>query len=183
MTIALWRLDLASELVFVGDAGTTEPGRSSTRTGVEWSAYVRLTPWLTADADIAWSHARFDGDDPAGNQIPGSLQTVVAAGLTVDSWRRLSGSARLRYFGPRPLIEDGSVQSESTTLVNVEAGYALSPRVRLVVDVFNLFDRPASDIDYFYTSRLPGEAAGGVDDIHTHPAAPRTLRLGVRVSF
>jgi hypothetical protein len=36
-----------------------------------------------------------------------------------------------------------------------------------------------SDIDYFYTSRLPGEPAGGVDDIHTHPAEPREFRLSI----
>lgn len=183
MTLAVWRLDLASELIFVGDAGTTEPGRSSTRTGLEWSAYVRLTPWLTADADVAWSHARFDGDDPAGSHIPGSLQTVVSGGVALDSWRRFSASARLRYFGPRPLIEDGGVRSAATALVNIDAGYALSSRTRLFVDVFNVFDRAASDIDYFYTSRLPGEAPEGVDDIHTHPAAPRTFRVGLTFAF
>ena len=31
--------------------------------------------------------------------------------------------------------------------------------------VFNLFDRKASDIDYFYPSRLPDEPKEGVDDI------------------
>jgi hypothetical protein len=44
-----------------------------------------------------------------------------------------------------------------------------------VVETFNLFDANVSDIDYFYASRLPGEPAYGVEDIHTHPAsrAPR----------
>ncbi len=132
MTLTLWRLDLDSELLFVGDAGTTESGRPSDRYGVEWSAYTRVRPWLVADADVAWSHARFSDDDPAGNLIPGSLQTVVSSGLTVDSVRRVSGSVRLRYFGPRPLIEDGSVKSKATTIVNGQAAYDLTPRLRLV---------------------------------------------------
>jgi hypothetical protein len=39
----------------------------------------------------------------------------------------------------------------------------------------------ASDIDYYYTSRLPGEPLGGIDDIHLHPAAPRTARVSLIV--
>jgi hypothetical protein len=53
----------------------------------------------------------------------------------------------------------------------------------LVLDAFNLLDTDASDIDYFYASRLPGEAADGVADVHTHPTLPRTLRLSMRWRF
>ena len=52
-----------------------------------------------------------------------------------------------------------------------------------MLDVFNLFDRKASDIDYAYASRLKGEAAGGVDDIHFHPVEPRSLRVTLATSF
>ena len=55
--------------------------------------------------------------------------------------------------------------------------------MRLALDVFNLFDAEDSDIDYFYTSRLPGEPADGVDDIHFHPTLPRTARLNLIVGF
>jgi hypothetical protein len=51
------------------------------------------------------------------------------------------------------------------------------------VEGFNLFDAKASDIDYFYTSRLSGEPAGGVDDVHVHPVVPRSVRVVVRVAF
>ena len=37
-----WALNLASELVFVGDAGTTEPAGASRRRGVEFSTQVEL---------------------------------------------------------------------------------------------------------------------------------------------
>ena len=62
-------------------------------------------------------------------------------------------------------------------------GYRLTARTRLFVDVFNMFDSEASDIDYFYSSRLPGEPAGGIDDIHTHHALPRTARVTLQVDF
>jgi outer membrane receptor protein involved in Fe transport len=47
----------------------------------------------------------------------------------------------------------------------------------LALDVINLFDEADNDIEYYYASRLPGEAVGGTEDIHLHPTDPRTLRL------
>jgi hypothetical protein len=55
--------------------------------------------------------------------------------------------------------------------------------VKVALDVFNLFDRQASDIDYYYASRLPGEAAAGVGDIHFHPVEPRSVRVTVTANF
>jgi hypothetical protein len=182
-TVTYWVLDLDSELLFVGDAGTTEAGRPSRRVGLEWTNYWRLRPWLTADGDLAFSRARFRDEDPAGAFIPGALDNVISAGLTVEPERRAFGSLRVRHFGARPLIEDASVMSKPTTLWNGEAGMTLSRRARLVFELYNIFDAAVSDIDYFYTSRLAGEPAEGVDDIHTHPALPRTARLSLHVSF
>ena len=47
--------------------------------------------------------------------------------------------------------------------------------------LLSLTDR-YNDIEYFYASRLPGEAAP-VADRHMHPAEPRTLRLTLRKAF
>lgn len=139
-SLTVWRLGLDSELIFIGDAGSTEASRPSRRHGIEVANYYRARPWLTLDADITWSRGRFTDPDPAGDRIPGSAQTVVAAGLTIDDLRGIFGSARLRHFGPRSLIEDDSVRSEATSLVNVSAGYKLSDRVRVTFEVFNLRD-------------------------------------------
>lgn len=62
-------------------------------------------------------------------------------------------------------------------------GYKLTNNVKLALDVFNLFDRQGSDIDYYYASRLKGEPAGGVDDIHFHPVEPRSVRLTLVANF
>jgi outer membrane receptor protein involved in Fe transport len=176
-------LALDSELLFVGDAGTTEAGRPSRRVGLEWTNYARLAPWLTVDADLAFTRATFTDDDAAGTRIPGALDRVISAGLTVEPTRRVFGSARVRHFGPRPLIEDASVTSKSTTLWNGEIGYRLSAKARAVLEAFNLFDAKVSDIDYFYASRLAGEPADGIEDIHLHPALPRSARIGIQFSF
>ena len=178
-SLALWHLTQASELLFVGDAGTTEPSRPSRRYGAEWVSTYMPLPWLTLDASIALTRARFSDDDPAGAFVPGAPQRVASAGLVVGSLGPWSGSLRWRYFGARPLTEDGSVQSQSTSLFNARVGYAVSPGVRLNLDVLNLFGRKADDISYYYTSRLAGEPAAGVNDVHFHPVEPRTLRLSV----
>ncbi|MCS6860898.1 MAG: TonB-dependent receptor [Abditibacteriales bacterium] len=183
-TLSLWRLDLDSELLFVGDAGTTEASRPSRRTGMEWTNYYTPNRWLTIDADLAISRARFTDDDPAGNRIPGAIEKTLALGVAVESPSGWFGSVRLRYFGPRPLIEDNSVRSKSSTLVNARLGYKFRNRpLRVTLEIFNLFNRQVSDIDYFYTSRLPGEPAAGVDDIHTHPAEKRSVRLSVQWEY
>jgi hypothetical protein len=182
-TLTAWTLNLESELLFVGDAGTTEAGRPSHRYGIELTNYYSPRPWVTFDADVAWSRSHFTDFDPAGDRIPGSIETVVSGGATINTFRGVFGSVRLRYFGPRPLVEDDSVRSNATTLVNLDVGYKLTRNVRLGVDVFNLLNAIDSDIDYFYASRLPGEPLGGVDDIHFHPALPRTARVLLIVGF
>jgi outer membrane receptor protein involved in Fe transport len=88
-----------------------------------------------------------------------------------------------RYFGPRDLIEDGSIQSNSTTVFNLQASYNVNPETRVRFDVFNLFDAKANDITYYYTSRLPGEPAIGVNDFHFHPMESRSFRLGLLYNF
>lgn len=182
-SLTLWTLSLASELVFSGDAGTTEASRPSHRYGVEFANYYTPRPWLILDGDIAWSEAHFTNSDPIGDNIPGSVATVISAGATLDSVHNIFGSVRLRYFGPRALIEDNSVRSKATSLLNLEGGYRFGKNVSLVVDVFNLFEAKDSDIDYFYTSRLPGEPLDGVDDIHLHPTLPRTARVNLVLGF
>lgn len=183
LTAALWGLDMESELLFAGDAGTTEASRPSRRTGVEVSTFWNLLDWLAVDADYAYSRARFRDADPAGRYIPGAVEGVASVGLNLIDLRGLSGEVRYRYFGPRPLIEDGGVRSRPSGLVNARVGYRLTPRLRLDVDVFNVLDAEASDVDYFYTSRLPGEPDGGSADLHFHPVEQRAVRIGLSTSF
>ena len=175
-SLSLWELKLDSELLFVGDAGTTEASRPSKRTGVEWSNHYRPKPWLLVDLDLCVSRARFTDEDPAGDSIPGSIEKVASFGVTVDSLGPWYGMLQYRYFGPRPLIEDDSVRSGSTQLTNLRMGYKIDPKWRLHLDVFNLFDREDSDIEYLYESRAqPTDPAA--EGIHFHPVEPRTLRL------
>jgi hypothetical protein len=103
--------------------------------------------------------------------------------VTIEGRGPLSGSLRFRYFGPRPLIENDSVRSKASATLNARAARRLTPRCSIVLEAFNLTNARVSDIDYYYTSRLPGEPAAGIDDIHTHPLEPFTLRAAFTASF
>jgi hypothetical protein len=97
--------------------------------------------WLVFDADVSWSRARFSAFDPIGEYVPEAVGTVVSAGATIDGYRRTFGSLRLRYFGPRALIEGNTVQSKATSLVNLQGGYRLAKNVKLALDLFNPVQR------------------------------------------
>ena len=182
-SLALWYLKLDSELVFVGDAGTTEPGRPSQRYGVEWNNRWRPWPFMFVDLDVAWNHARFTGDAPEGNYIPGAPDTVISAGLAVDNYKGWSGGLFLRYIGAYPLVEDNSVRSDASTVVDAQVGYQIARNTKLRLDVFNLFNSQTNDITYYYTSRLPGEPPEGVDDVHFHPGEKRSFRITLAYTF
>ncbi len=181
-SLALWALKLDSELVFIGDAGNTEAGRPSDRYGVEWSNRWRPQPWMSIDLDLSWNHARFTGDAPEGNYIPGAPSVVAQAGIAVDRYGPWSGGMFLRYIGSYPLTEDNSVRSQAQTVVDAQVGYEVARDWRLRLDIFNVFNSQTNDVAYFYESRLPGEPSG-VEDIHFHPNEPRSVRVSLSYRF
>ena len=175
-------LTLGSELVFVGDGGTTEPNDATRRYGAEATMFWRPVDWLTLDASGAITHARFHGVAPGQDRIRNSIDEVVSAGAAVDLGRDIDVSLRVRHFGAAPLIEDDSVRSEPTTIVNLGAYYTIG-RLKLGADVLNLFDARDADISYFYASRLQEEPASGVEGRHIHPIEPRQVRLSIRYAL
>ena len=183
-SLALWKLDFDSELVYVGDAGATEAAAASRRNGVEFNNRYTPMPWLLLDADLAWTHSRFVN----GDRIPNAVDRVASVAATVRNFGPFSASLQWRYLGSGALIEDNSVRSQSSVTTNLRLGYQLAAfkgfgkGSELMLDVFNLFNCKVNDIQYFYDSRLPGETAPQADR-HVHPAEPRALRLTLRVGF
>jgi hypothetical protein len=174
--ISLYRLDFESELTYVGDEGTTEAGPPSRRVGIEFSNYYKPYKWLSIDFDAAYAHARARGVAPGHDRIPEAIEGVGQLALTVSQPGAWEGALRLRYFGPRPLVANDSVRSRASTTLNGRLGYRVGRDVRLELEGFNLTNRRASAIDYYYASRLPGEAAAR-EDVHFHPIESRSFRL------
>jgi hypothetical protein len=179
-TAALWALHLDSELLFVGDAGITEPSSPSQRYGITFANFYRPSPHFAFDLDISFAHANFEDVPPGEDRIPGALENVVAAGAAYLAVKKGPfGAIRLRHFGSYPLIEDNRVRATPTTLFSAEVGYLLSSGIQVRVDVLNLFNVEANDIQYYYPSRLPGEPPEGVEDVHFHPVEPRQMRVSL----
>src|SRR3990167_7834299 len=192
-TLALWGLDMYSELVFTVDAGSTEASAPSRRYGVEWTNYYTPTKWLSLDGDFSFSHAEFRqtvvGDGVQGRHIPGAVDCVVATGIAFHQpgERGLFSELRVRFFGPRPLVEDNSVRSGITSLLSAKAGYNFNKNWTLSVEGFNLLNNGDNDIDYYYPSRLENEAAGpdsgGYNDIHFKSVEPIAARAALTFRF
>ena len=181
-SLALWQLSLDSELLFVGDAGNTEASRPSKRQGLELTAYYRMTDNLSFDLEYSMTDSEFSDPRPEGAHIPGAIDQVLQMGVSASFSDTGYGSIRVRHFGERPLVEDNSVQSDASTVVNALLGKRWGA-YELKLEVLNVFDSDAHDIDYFYASRLAGEPAQGVEDLHYHIIEPRTVRVTASYRF
>lgn len=181
-SFAVFMIDYDSELLFVGDAGTTEASRPSRRVGFEWTNLYQFNSWVRFDFNFAYTHARFTNGDPAGNFIPGAATAVSTGGVTFGEALGWFGAFKVRHFGTRPLVEDDSVRSGSTTLVNARLGYRWDNGLRLSLDAINLFNAKTNQIAYYYESRVTqlGAAESGR---HIHPVEPLALRLTLAKEF
>ena len=188
---ALFVLDLASEATFDGDSAGTSVGRPSRRTGIEVTTSYEPLSWLTLIGDFAFTRARFtDADDGSadvwpghlGSYVPEAAKIIASSELAIHDLGSWDGGLRMRYFGPRPLTEDASIRSGPTLMFDALVGYRFDPVWHLQLDIFNLFNSHAHQIDYFYASQLATEAAP-VFDIHFHPAEPTSARLTLAASF
>jgi outer membrane receptor protein involved in Fe transport len=220
--VSLFLLDSASEILFSGDAGDTVASRPSRRYGIEWTNDYRPLSWLSLKGDIAVTHARFRGDDPEqaavyaslagfpaaqignapGNYIPGAPDMIASAGFTLGEKTGWFSGLRYRYFGPRPLTEDGAFVSPATGLLNGRLGYRFDNGWRVQLDGFNLLNSHSDQISYAYGSLIKSDslfamcfpAAGaptapaavcqtGVMDRVLHPVEPLAIRLTLAGQF
>ncbi|HTM81584.1 TonB-dependent receptor [Asticcacaulis sp.] len=180
LTANHWWMDVDSELLYVGDSGSVEPSVASTRYGDEFTAFLRPKPWLAIDATYSRNHARYV-DSPGHEYVPGAIESSGEVGVSAV-FAKWNASARYRYLGPHPLTDDNLVRAESTKILNLRA--ALTPgRYEFYVELLNALDSDGKDVEYYYTSRLPGEPPEGVDDIHSRAVEPRMMRAGVKITF
>ncbi|MDB2375849.1 TonB-dependent receptor, partial [Gammaproteobacteria bacterium] len=181
VTLTAFELATDSELVFVGDAGTSEPSDPTRRSGVELNAFYSINDRLVIDFSAARASGHFRGLPDGENSITDAHENVAAAGLSYVGTQGITASLRLRYFGDAALTEDESLMKEDSTLVNAGVSYAFGAW-EMGIDALNLFDAEDDDIAYFFESRLPGELEA-VEDIHFHPSNPRIIRAMLRYSF
>ena len=181
-TLTGFWLELDSELVYVGDAGVTEPSGGSRRTGLELAAFWHPSHQLTVNAAYTLSNAKFTGGSGMDDEIPGAIERTFSVGLNALVGNGFHMSVNARYLGSAPLVEDNSIRSGSSWLLNAGVAYHYR-RYEFRLDLFNLLDSDDDDIAYFYESRLTAEPPEGISDLHFHPLEPRTLRATVAMHW
>ncbi|MCZ8016659.1 MAG: TonB-dependent receptor [Limnobacter sp.] len=167
----LFQLKSNSELVFVGDAGTTEPNGATQRNGLELIASYFNRSGFEVDGFITLVDARFV--NVADNGIPNAIEesAAVSIGQTLGDFKL---GYKLKYIGSAPLVEDRSIKSDSVINSDLFVNYKVNNDLSLNFSIFNLFDRDNSDIQYAQDYFLAGNQAFGKT---FHPALPRHVRL------
>jgi hypothetical protein len=179
----LWAIDLKSELVFVGDEGTTEIRGATSRRGVEVGARGQVAGPLYFNGSVTYSHAEFTN----GDAIPLAPE-VTAYGALILRWPEgLTSQVQATYLGVRPLTEDRSIKSPSWLNFDLTERYQLPIKLshgRLEAFFFiqNLFDTKWEQAVFAFESRLRTEATG-VTDVHFVPGNPRFVMGGVAWYF
>ena len=175
-----WFLHLASELVFVGDEGTTEASGRSRREGIEFGAKVRLLDWLTFTGNFTYTTKAELVD--TRQAIPLAPIWTARADLTARLPWGLASSLEMRYLGDRPADPDRLSVAKGYTLFNWTTRYRYRD-LEAFLSVENLTNTHWRESQLFFTSRLPGEPAAGVGDIHFTPGNPRSFLGGVAIHF
>jgi hypothetical protein len=179
-----WGLDLNSELVFVGDAGTTEARGPTRRYGVEVGARGQVYGPFYVNGSFTWTHAEFKD----GLAIPLAPELTAFTALIMRWPEGLSSQIQMTYLGVRNLTEDRTVKSPSWLVFDLTERYQLPiklshGRLESFLFVQNLLDSQWEGATFAFASRLPSEPAGGVQDIHFVPGNPRFFMGGVAWYF
>jgi hypothetical protein len=178
---SVWGLSLQSELVWAGDAGTTESSGRTRRVGVDLEGRTRMLPWLWADADVNLARGRFLDDPSSANRIPLAPTVTWTGGLTMRDLGPVQGGVRARFVGARPAIEDNSVRAQRYMVAELFAGYQRRD-VRFFVTVDNALNARWNEAQFATTSRLRGESQP-VTELNFTPGAPRAIQVGIERRF
>jgi len=176
-----WILDLDQELVWIGDAGTTEPSGETRRIGVDLEARAQVAPWVWLDADLSLSDGRAKDAPDGMDEIPLAPRLVSVGGITVDPPNGVLASLRWRATDDRPANEDNSVVAEGSFLLDLVGEYRFrNVTWRLMVE--NLLDTEWNEAQFDTESQLPGESEP-VSELHFTPGSPRNVRVGMTVAW
>jgi outer membrane receptor protein involved in Fe transport len=185
-SLALWRLDSDSEIVYSADAGGTSPKGASKRYGLEWNNHWTASRLLLIDADFAWTHARYaqmNDNGNVGNLIPNAVSRVALLRAAIRDVGPWSGGVETRYIGAYPLAQDGSLTAPSAIVTHLRIRRELSADVGISFDLLNVFNRQYYDIAYQQAYQVSPTSLPVPGGITVHPGEPRQLRMTLGFRF
>ena len=187
---SLWWLDLGSELVFVGDEGTTEQRGPTRRWGVDFEIRAEVLPWLLLDYDLTYSDPRFR---ITGEAIPLAPTLLMNGGLTAYPIENFSAALRVRFLDDRAANEDRSVTARGYALIDLLVRYRWR-NIEVSLDVLNLADTNWRETQFATDSclrhevgtdrRCPINGGGpGISDTNIVSGYGLNVRSGLTVFF
>jgi len=174
--LAYWRSHLESELVFVGDEGTTEARGKTQRQGVEGEFRYAILPWLSADLDLSYTWSEFVN---TGEAIPLAPRFLALSGITARHPSGLEGRLQLRSVGDRYGTEDRTFNVRGYNIFDLLLKYKWD-RYEILFSIDNIANKKWRAAQFVFESQLPGESAP-VRDFHFTPGDPLTIRAGLTV--
>jgi outer membrane receptor protein involved in Fe transport len=199
LAVAVFALDLDSEIVWVGDEGTTEARGPTRRLGAELEARLEILPWLFADADVSVTRARFREAPGAADAVPLAPTRVGSAGVSVRHPHGYFGRIGAFHLADRPASEDRFFTADGFTRLDATLGYR--HRVfELSVSGQNVTNVAWREAQFANVSRLPSEtdasscpagtravegdgAFQGCEDLHFTPGAPINVQATATLFF
>jgi hypothetical protein len=190
LAAALWILDLNSELVFVGDEGTTEASGPTRRWGIDFEARYPLLQWLYADFDLSYADPRFR---VTGEAIPLAPTLLLNGGLTAQFSDGFATALRMRYLDDRPANESRTFTARGYFLLDLILNYRWR-NFEARIEVLNLTDTNWRETQFDTNScvrgevgvdpRCPVDGTGeGIEDIDFVPGYPIYLRGALTFHF
>ncbi|MGB6450561.1 MAG: TonB-dependent receptor [Steroidobacteraceae bacterium] len=207
-TLAVYSLDAQSETTYNPDIGQDTAGPGSHRTGFELNVTYQILRWLELYGSYSGDRARYttpydDGTGHLGEYLPNAPFATGQFNLYVTNLGPWSGGLEYRYLSSFPLssgpcadsavatdfghgmtcadapTEKGMVFGSGYGEWNGDVHYAFGRGWSAGLGVYNILNKKANSMEYWYVDRLPGEPLYGQADVHFHPLEPTTARLTI----
>ncbi len=179
--IALWSMDLQSELVYVGDEGIVEAIGRTRRVGVDFGFRYQMAKYLFLDADINLNKGWLRDEPKNANRIPLAPTFTSIGGITYKRTKGLNGSLRYRFMGDRAAIEDNSIIAKGYFLTDAMINYTARKFI-IGLSLENILNAKWKEAQFATESRLRGEAQS-VNEIHFTPGTPRFVKMNFTFLF
>jgi outer membrane receptor protein involved in Fe transport len=200
---ALWLIDLDSELVFSGDAGSDEASPQTRRWGIDFETRYQILRWLSVDYDLSYADPRFRGAgaiaEAGGSAIPLAPTLYMNGGITAELPYGFSVGLRGRYLDDRPANEDRTLVARGFFLLDLVGRYRWR-NVELSLQMLNLTNTDWREAQFADNSCVRSEQQGvnpgrpcfnkpgrnAVEppaDIHFTPGNPFGVYAGLKVFF
>jgi outer membrane receptor protein involved in Fe transport len=181
LSAAGWYLHMEEELVYIGDAGTTEISGETRRMGIDLEIRFQLTDWIWGDLDLNLADPRIIGEPDDANYVPLAPRLTSQGGINFKHSSGFDGSVRYRYLADRPANEDNSVVALGHTLIDLVLGYRVNS-FRVFGQIENMLNVEWNEAQFDTESRLLNEATP-VSELHYTPGNPFNVQLGIAYEF